>query len=122
MGNKLGFNKAILRRETTTPTFAFTTGGIAALIVHHALRKKIGLDVVAFVLLTLAGVGGCAMAIAGEVRNKGHVWGWAGIVKSLRSPSRTFRVAFGAHVTQALLAGAIAASWRFGGKRKDDGR
>lgn len=117
---KLGFNQAIIRHEFATPTFAFTILGLLCLALHNrtAAGKHMGLDAPAFVLLSLAGVGGCAMAIAGEVRDKGNTWDWNGIVRSLARPSRTFKVAFGSHLGQALVAGVIAATWRHNAARK----
>ncbi len=68
-------------------------------------------DVLAFFCLSLAGAG-TVIALQGEVRDKQLEWGWMGIVKALRRPSKRFLISFSTHLPQLLTSAAIALSWR----------
>lgn len=64
----------------------------------------------AFLLLGLAG-GGVAMTLGAEVERKQQKWGWLGLMKALRRPSKEFWRGFLGHLPQFLLAVYLAYSW-----------
>ena len=101
---RLSYNHAAVKHFMQTPTFALTTLGFTGLLLQPTRFA-------AFVALTFTGIGGCAMALSSEVRDKGQEWGWIGLTRALRNPTREFYRAFGIHLAQALVAGAIAMSW-----------
>ncbi len=72
------------------------------------------MDVVAWLVLTPVGLGGCAIALAFEVKEDMEKWGWEGLTDALRSPSPLFIVNFLGHTPQALVGLAIGLYWRFG--------
>ena len=104
------------RHELQTPTAALTAVGYAALAVYAA-RRLPGADWAAFVCLAAA-AGGVAMALGAEVQRKDEEWGWRGLCRALRRPSRTFVVAFLAHLPQLVTAAWLAFNWR----RESNGR
>jgi hypothetical protein len=106
--------EAQFRHLTQTPSFALTIAGYLALALSMSGTK--GASVVAFICLALAGAG-AIIAVQGEVRDKGLEWGWIGIAKALRRPSKRFLISFTTHLPQLLTAGAMALSW---GKHDDD--
>ena len=62
-------------------------------------------------MLGLAGAG-TIIALQGEVRDKGLEWGWMGIAKALRRPSKRFLISFSTHLPQLITCAAIALNWR----------
>lgn len=62
------------------------------------------------ILLNIAG-GGVAIALASEVRDKNHVWGWQGINKSVRKPTKQFLYGVFGHLPQLIVASLIAIIW-----------
>ena len=108
--------KPDLKREAQTPTAALSTLGFLALFLSWAGVKRA--DLVAFILLGMAG-GGVGMALGGEVNAQGREWGWKGIYKSLRHPSKEFVVAFFSHLPQLIIAALIALKWRRDSERRD---
>ena len=101
---RLSYNRVAVHHFLQTPTFALTLFGFAGLLLRPTRFA-------AFSALTLTGVGGCAMALSSEVRDKSEIWGWAGLRNALRNPTREFVRAFCIHLVQALVAGALALSW-----------
>lgn len=93
-----------------TPTALLTLVGSAATGLWLLWRVPYT-DLVAFLTLGLAGWGGIALAAGLEVRRDDQVWGWSGLVRSLRRPSAYFLVGFLTHAPQALLSTLIALSW-----------
>ena len=104
----------IPRHELQTPTVALTTLGYLALAIY-ATRRLPGADWAAFVCLGMS-AGGVAMALGSEVQRKGEEWGWRGLYRALRRPSRTFVVAFISHTPQLITAAWLAYHWRKKGK------
>lgn len=98
------------RHELQTPTFALSSIGYLALAVY-AMRKLPGSDWAAFVCLG-ASAGGVAMALGSEVERKGEEWGWRGLYRALRRPSKTFVITFLAHLPQLVTAAWLAFYWR----------
>jgi hypothetical protein len=98
------------KHELQTPTFALTTLGTASLAAHLTLRIRHA-DTLAFIALGLAGAG-TAMALGSEVKAKGETWGWKGLARSLRRPSRPFMVTFLCHLPQLVASMLIALKWR----------
>ncbi len=104
------------KHEIQTPTMAFSTLGFLALFLSWAGVRQA--DLVAFILLGMAG-GGVGMALGGEVKAQGREWGWKGIYKSLRHPSKEFVVAFFSHLPQLIISALIALKWRRDSERRD---
>ena len=104
------------KHEAQTPTVAFSTLGFLALFLSWAGMRRA--DLVAFILLGMAG-GGVGMALGGEVRSQNREWGWKGIYKSLRHPSKEFVVAFFSHLPQLIISALIALKWRRDSERRD---
>ncbi len=104
------------KHEIQTPTMAFSTLGFLALFLSWAGVKRA--DLVAFILLGMAG-GGVGMALGGEVKAQDREWGWKGIYKSLRHPSKEFVVAFFSHLPQLIISALIALKWRRDSERRD---
>ena len=87
----------------------------AACVRNHVSTLREGVfewDIVAFLCLAFAGFGGVTAALQGEVRDKGLEWGWLGIVKALRRPSKRFLISFTTHLPQLITSAAIALNWR----------
>ena len=101
--------EAQLRHLTQTPSFALTIAGYLALALHSAGVTRT--DAIAFITLGLAGAG-TVIALQGEVRDKQLEWGWMGIAKALRRPSKRFLISFSTHLPQLMTAASIALSWR----------
>jgi len=104
------------KHEAQTPTATFSTLGFLALFLSWAGVKRA--DLAAFILLGMAGGGG-GMALGGEVRSQNREWGWKGIYKSLRHPSKEFVVAFFSHLPQLIISALIALKWRRDSERRD---
>ena len=104
------------KHEAQTPTATFSTLGFLALFLSWAGVRHT--DLAAFILLGMAG-GGVGMALGGEVRSQNREWGWKGIYKSLRHPSKEFVVAFFSHLPQLIISAAIALKWRRDSERRD---
>ena len=100
-----------IKHQAQTPTMTLTTIGYLALAIY-ALRRLPGSDWAAFTCLAFSGFGGVAMALGGEVQRKGAEWGWRGLYRSLRKPSRTFAVAFAGHLPQLITCCIMAYCWR----------
>ena len=103
------------KHEVQTPTAAFSTLGFLALFLSWAGVRRA--DLAAFILLGLAG-GGVGMALGGEVRAQGETWGWRGLARALRHPSKNFLVAFVTHTPQLTVAALIALKWRRDSERR----
>ena len=101
--------EAQVRHLMQTPSFALTIAGYLALALHVAQLRR--MDTVAFITLGLAGAG-TVIALQGEIRDKQLEWGWMGIAKALRRPSKRFLISFSTHLPQLLTAMAIALGWR----------
>ena len=101
--------EAQVRHLMQTPSFALTIVGYLALALSITGTK--GASVTAFLALGLAG-SGTIIALQGEVRDKGLEWGWMGIAKALRRPSKRFLISFTTHLPQLITAIAIALNWR----------
>lgn len=99
-----------IKHQAQTPTMALSAIGYAALTAY-ALRRLPGSDWVAFVCLGMS-AGGVAMALGGEVARKNEEWGWRGLYRSLRKPSRTFVIAFTTHLPQLITCCIMAYRWR----------
>ena len=109
--HRLSYNRIAVKNFMQTPTFALTTLGFAGLLPRSTRFP-------AFVALTFTGIGGCAMALSSEVRDKGQEWGWVGLTRALRNPTREFYRAFFIHFFQAVVAGVLAAHWYRGAHDK----
>lgn len=108
--------KPNLKRKAQTPTVAFSTLGFLALFLSWAGVRRA--DLAAFIFLGLAG-GGVGMALGGEVQAKNCEWGWRGLARALRHPSREFLVAFASHFPQLIIATCIALKWRRDNERRN---
>lgn len=106
--------------QLQTPTVALSTLGCLALVAY-LMRRVQGADLVAFACLGLAS-GGVAMALGNEVQRKGERWGWRGLYRSLRRPSKAFIVACASHLPQLLVAAWISFYWRKGKPRENSKR
>lgn len=96
-----------------TPTFAGSLlGGVA--LAMWGLTSLSHMDVVAWLVLTPVGLGGCAIALAFEVKEDMERWGWKGLGDALSRPSPMFLLSFFGHVPQALVGLGIGLYWRFG--------
>ena len=104
------------KHEAKTPTAAFSTLGFFALFLSWAGVRRA--DLVAFIFLGLAG-GGVGMALGGEVKAQGETWGWRGLARALRHPSKNFLIAFTTHMPQLIIAALIALKWRRDSERRD---
>ena len=104
---KLGFNTGVVKHQLQTPSAGFTALGLIALLGSRRVKNA---DVVAFLALLLAGTG-TSLALASEVRDRGQEWGWRGLVRCMRHPSRKFWRAFISHFGQLLIALLIAFRW-----------
>ncbi len=98
------------RHLTQTPSFALTIAGYLALALSLT-KSRSKTDVAAFILLGLAGAG-TILALQGEVRDKRLEWGWLGIAKALRRPSKRFLISFTTHLPQLMTSAAIALNWK----------
>ncbi len=101
--------EAQVRHLMQTPSFALTITGYLALALHSAGVTR--MDAIAFITLGLAGAG-TVIALQGEVRDKQLEWGWVGIVKALRRPSKRFLISFSTHLPQLITSVAITLSWK----------
>ena len=99
-----------LRHSIQTPTVGLTAIGLTALGLH-IIHDVDDADLIAFVALGLVS-GGVAMALGAEVERHGEEWGWRGLARSLRRPSRIFWIHLFAHLPQLLIVSAIALHWR----------
>ncbi len=103
--------EAQFRHLTQTPSFALTILGYAALARSLTRYSRRTDSIAAFIFLGLAGAG-TILALQGETRDKRLEWGWLGIMKALRRPSKTFLISFTTHLPQLLTSMAIALKWR----------
>lgn len=55
--------------------------------------------------------GGVAMALASEVRDKKQEWGWVGLYRSLKRPSKQFYVGLFSHLPQLVISLMLATRW-----------
>ena len=101
--------EAQVRHLMQTPSFALTIVGYLALALPPTGSRKT--SVLAFIMLSLAGAG-TVIALQGEVRDKQLEWGWMGIAKALRRPSKRFLISFTTHLPQFITAMFLALSWR----------
>ena len=103
--------RATVRHMLQTPTFALTSAGSLALAAR-LLRWHRGLaETLAFAFF-LGAAGGLAIALWVETERKGQRWGWRGLYRALRRPSREFLFSVAAHAPQLVLALALVAGWR----------
>jgi MFS superfamily sulfate permease-like transporter len=109
-------NRQRMKHELQTPTLTFTLAGLLFLWWWWFRHPTSDPSVPAFVLLLMAG-GGTGLALAAEVQDKGYEWGWLGLARALRHPSRKFWYTFGTHAPQLMLALWIALTWRHNGRR-----
>lgn len=110
--------EAQFKHLTQTPSFALTIVGYLALALSTSRTKEA--SAVAFISLGLAGAG-TVIALQGEVRDKQLEWGWMGIAKALRRPSKRFLISFSTHLPQLLTAVLLALSWRNSAESKGCG-
>ncbi len=96
-----------------TPTFAGSLIGLVALVLWPLGVPH--MDLLAWLVLTPVGLGGCAIALAFEVKEDMEKWGWEGLTDALRRPSALFVANFLGHTPQALAGLAIGLYWRLGG-------
>ena len=97
-----------------TPSFGLSIAGYAALLA--TLVRTPGADIFAFGTLLLVG-GATITTLQDEVKSQELEWGWEGLVKAMRHPSKDFLLRFAVHVPQFLTAGVIALRWRHRSKR-----
>ena len=98
-----------------TPSFSLSVIGYAALLA--TLVKTPGTDIIAFCALCLVGAA-TITTMQDEVKSQELEWGWEGLVKAMRHPSKDFLLRFAVHVPQFLTAAVIALRWRHRSKKE----
>ena len=104
-----------MKHVLQTPSFSLSIIGYAALLA--TIVKTPGMDVLAFMTLCLVGAASIT-TMQDEVKSQGLMWGWKGLIKAMRHPSKDFLLRFAVHIPQFLTAVVIALRWRNRSKKE----